>query len=285
MQPTHYYVDLSTGIRAHYLRWGDGTKQPILLAHATGFLAALWAPIAEQLSDQYTVIAPDARGHGDSDKPDVDGEAYDWHRLVEDHEALLSELRLHRIPFVGHSAGAAVGMYIAAKHPQYYSRIVAIEPIIMPGGVKPDEARRTQMAEGARKRRSVFASVDEMFEQYRERSLFDRWPDDVLRLYCETGSFTREDGQMQLKCPPEVEGALFANSGSLDAWRVLPDVAVPTLVVRGTETEPFLSMTAASVAERLPAGRLETVEGVGHLLPMEDPERVTETVLGFLRDG
>jgi pimeloyl-ACP methyl ester carboxylesterase len=285
MQPTHRFADLGTGIRAHYLQWGEGDKPAVLLAHPTGFLADTWTPIAERLAERYTVIAPDTRGHGDSDKPSPEGVAYHWQAFIEDHISFLETLSLRGIPFVGHSAGASVGMYVAARHHEYYTRLVGMEPIIMPGGLTPDEERRNFMAEGARRRRNVFSSAEEMFQQYRSRDTFERWPDDVLRLYCERGTFQREDGQVQLKCPPDVEGEIFANSGSLDIWEVLPDLAAPTLIVRGAETDPFLSMTAESVASRLPNARLDTVPDVGHLLPMEQPNTIADLIIDFLSSG
>ncbi|MEO7665455.1 MAG: alpha/beta hydrolase, partial [Dehalococcoidia bacterium] len=108
MQPTSHFADVN-GLRLHYLRWGDGS-QPILLSHATGFFAALWQPIAEQLADAgYTVYAYDARGHGDSGKPEAIWENYDWHRFAEDLQALLDHLGFRDIPLVGHSMGAGVG--------------------------------------------------------------------------------------------------------------------------------------------------------------------------------
>ncbi|MEX0682944.1 MAG: alpha/beta hydrolase [Dehalococcoidia bacterium] len=281
MLPTDHYLDLPTGIRTHYLRWGDDTLPPIVLNHATGFLARLWQPVAERLAERYTVYAPDIRGHGDTDKPLAEGDNYHWLRLVEDLRALFDLLGFSAVPFVGHSAGAATALYLAAQHPKYFSHLVAIEPIVMPGGIQPDEERRAQMSEGARKRRAVFDSIDEMLEQYRARSLFKRWSDDLLRLYAEHGTFVREDGRVQLKCPGEIEGAIFANSASLDVWSILPDIHAPVLVLRGEHTEPFLSMVAESVATRLPSARLETIPEAGHLAPMERPDIIADLVLDF----
>jgi pimeloyl-ACP methyl ester carboxylesterase len=279
--PTDHYIDLPTGIRAHYLTWGDGTHPPIVLNHATGFLARLWDPVAERLAERYTVYAADARGHGDSDKPAPQGDNYHWLRLVEDHQAFLDALGLRDLPFAGHSSGAAVGLYLAGEHPEYYAGLVAVEPIVMPGGFQPDETRREQMAEGARRRRSIFGSVGEVYEQYRSRPTFELWPDNMLRLYAEHGTFLREDGHVQLKCPGEIEGAVFANSASLDVWSALPRIQTPVLVLRGERTEGFLSMVAEQVAARIPKGRLETISGAGHLSPMELPATVADLILDF----
>ncbi|MCH7484411.1 MAG: alpha/beta hydrolase [Chloroflexi bacterium] len=283
MSPTDHYVDLPSGLRAHYLKWPGRDDAPaIVLNHATGFLAHQWAPVAERLAGDYTACAADARGHGDTDKPPPEGDNYHWSRFAEDLRAWLDGLGLRGVPFVGHSAGAASGLYLAAERPEYFTRLVAIEPIVMPGGFHPDESHRNEMSEGARRRRAVFDSAAAAFEHYRSRSLFERWPDEALRLYVEHGTFQREDGRLQLKCPGEIEGEIFANSASLNIWEVLPRIKATVLVIRGEHTEDFLGTVAESVAARLPNGRLETIPGAGHLSPMERPEAVAGLILDFL---
>jgi pimeloyl-ACP methyl ester carboxylesterase len=162
---------------------------------------------------------------------------------------------------------------------------VAIEPIVMPGGFTPDATRRDEMAAGARRRRHVFASAEEMIEQYRARPTFAKWTDETLRLYVEHGTFVREDGSIELKCSGEIEGAMFANSGSLPVWEGLPQIEAPVLVLRGETTEGLLSTVAKSVASRVPQGTLDTIPDAGHLAPMERPEAVAATVLSTVSGG
>jgi pimeloyl-ACP methyl ester carboxylesterase len=274
----------ANGLRLHYLTWGYDDAPVVVLNHATGFLARLWEPVAVRLAAEgWRVLAYDARGHGDSEKPAVEGENYDWHRCVDDLRGFLDAMGLRGVPFVGHSMGGGVGLYLAGTHPEYLSRLVVIEPIVMPGGFVPDEDRRDSMAAAARKRRMTFGSAEEMLAQYRSRPTFANWRDDVLQLYVEHGTYRREDGSLELKCSGETEGAMFSHSGSLPIWDVLPKIEAPVLVMRGETTEAFLSMVAEQVASRVQDGRLETVEGAGHLAPMEQPEDIAEAVLGFLR--
>ncbi len=283
MSPTDHYIDLPSGLRAHYLTWSGRDDAPaIVLNHATGFLAHQWGPVAERLAGDYTAYAADARGHGDTDKPPPEGDNYHWSRFVEDLRAQLDGLGLTGVPFVGHSAGAALGLYLAADRPEYFTRLVAIEPIVIPSAFRSDESRRNEMSEGARRRRAVFDSAADAFEHFRARSLFQRCPDEAIRLYVEHGTFQREDGRLQLKCPGEIEGEMFANSTSLDIWEVLPQIEAPVLVIRGEHTEDFLGLVAEAVAARLPDGRLETIPNAGHLAPMELPETVADLILDFL---
>ncbi len=283
----------ANGLRLHYLAWGEAGARPIVLNHATGFLAWLWAPVARPLAAAgYRVLAYDARGHGDSDKPPSSLENYDWQRCVDDLRSFLDALGLRGVPFVGHSFGGATGLYLAGTRPEYLSRLVAIEPIVMPGGFAPDDTRRGDMAAAARRRRHVFASAEAMIEQYRSRPTFARWTDETLRLYVEHGTFQRGDPsgasegtEIELKCSGEIEGAFFSNSGSLPVWDVLPRIEAPVLVLRGETTEGFLSTVAEAVAGRVPHGTLETIPDAGHLAPMERPEAVADALLRAVDSG
>lgn len=277
----------SNGLRLHYLSWypasgGHAGFPQLVMLHATGFLARLWQPVARRLAAAHHVIAFDSRGHGDSDRPDPCDELnYRWLRLAEDLRGFLDALGLWGIPAIGHSAGGAAAAYVAATHPQYFSRLVLVEPIIIPTEMLKG-ARGNQMAEAARRRREVWTSPEEMIESYRGRPPFTRWTEEALRLYAEHGTFRREDGQYQLKCPGEVEARMFENSDSLDVWGLLPRITCPATVIKGQHTDPFLGKMAEAVAARIPDGRHVTVPDAGHLVPMEQPQAVADLVLEFL---
>jgi lipase len=283
MTPDEGYVD-ANGVRLHYLRWraaARGELPPILLLHATGFLARLWQPVAEELVSRFDVFAYDTRGHGDSDKPPPDGENYHWRNLVADLRGFCDALGLRKAPIAGHSSGGAAAAYLAATHPEHVSRLVLFEPIIFPAQFAPPEDRRSDLAEAARKRRLVWRNAEEIVETYRSRPAFARWREEVLRLYAEHGTFRREDGQIELKCSGEIEAEVFDHSRSLDTWDRLPEITCPTLLMHGALTpEPFPSLMA-QLARLIPDARLETVTNAGHLAPMQRPEALTEAILTF----
>ncbi len=287
LRPEEGFVQ-SNGLRLHYLTWHQGSADlpPLLLLHANGFLARLWEPVAQRLAYRYRVYAYDMRGHGDSDKPSPeDPDNYHWRHLVDDLRGFMEAFSLRDAPVVGHSSGGAAAAYLAGTQRGVFAKMVLIEPIIIQPAMRAVEAPRISMAEGARKRRQVWASEREMIDKYRTRATFERWTDEALRLYAEFGTFRREDGQVQLKCAGDIEARMFENSASLDIWEVLPDIAAPALVLKGEHTDAFLSSTVDAVAAEIPGGRSLTVPGAGHLAPMEQPEALAGIVLGFLGDG
>jgi pimeloyl-ACP methyl ester carboxylesterase len=286
MEPKDGFVE-ANGIRLHYAEWG-GEGPPAVLLHATGFLARLWEPIATELSTRFHVYACDARGHGDSDKPalsKVEGpaEGYAWEGLAADLMGFLDALGLLGVPIIGHSSGAAGAVRLAAKRPEYVSAAVLIEPTVFPPmPVEGSDERKEQLASGAARRRMVWDSREELIEGYRLRRTFAGWREDVLRLYAEHGTFKREDGRIELKCPAEIEAELYRNSLSPDTWELLPRVRCPTLVIRGENTEPLLARVAEGVARRIPGARLATIAGGSHFVPMEQPEAIAAEALAFL---
>lgn len=302
MRPAEGFVE-TNGVRLHYLLWRTATEghpsfPPLLLLHATGFLARLWQPVAEMLAARFDVYAIDMRGHGDSDKPEVgvrsqesgagsaqpapEEDPYHWRNLVADLRGFSDVLALRGVPVVGHSSGGAVAAYLAATHPEYVSRLGLFEPIIFPSEWVPPEDRRNELAEGARMRRLVWSSVDEIVDAYRDRPVFERWRPEVLRLYAEHGTFRREDGRRELKCPGEVEAAFFDNSRSLDTWGRLPDICCPTLVMWGELTGAPFPPLMRSIAECIADSHTATIPDAGHLAPMERPDAVAEAVRAFL---
>jgi pimeloyl-ACP methyl ester carboxylesterase len=293
--PVERFVEVNTqtaggrSIRLHCLIWrdasggGDASMPPLLLLHATGFLARLWQPVAEALVNRgFDVYAYDMRGHGDSDKPPPIDDAYHWRNLVSDLRSFCDALGFRDVPMIGHSSGGAAAAYLAATQPDYVSRLVLFEPIIFPTGYAPAGEGRNELVEGARKRRMVWRDADEVFETYRTRPAFARWREDVLRLYAEDGTFQREDGQIELKCPGGIEASLFDHSHSLDTWDRLAEIACPALVMHGELTgEPFPTLMS-QIAQRISNGRSATIRDAGHLAPMERPGAVAQVVLDFL---
>ena len=280
MQANEGFIE-ANGLRLHDLVWPgpDSAAAPILLLHATGFLAHLWQPVAEKLATGRSAYAYDSRGHGDSDKPES---RYHWQRFVDDLAAFMEKCDLRSIPVAGHSAGAAAAACLAAERPEYISRLVLIEPIIRHGEQLPSR-EVGDLVSAARRRRMVWGSREELVESYRDRPPFSRWREDVLRLYAKEGTFQREDGQFQLKCPGEIEAQIYENSASLDVWEALPRIACPTLLLRGELTDAYLTAIAEGASQRIPDACLAVIEGAGHLAPMERPDAVADDIAGFLR--
>jgi pimeloyl-ACP methyl ester carboxylesterase len=191
-------------------------------------------------------------------------------------------LHLERPVAVGHSLGGGVATYAEIQAPGTFSGLVLVDPAGI--GARTDEARARSaaMAERARKRRAHWVSRQEMFESYRPREPFNTWREDVLRLYVNWSARASRERGVVLKCSGEVEAQVYENAGSLDTFERLTAINCPTLVLRGERSEAVPQGLADVVAARLPNGRLITVPGASHFLPMEKPDAVAQQIKSFI---
>jgi pimeloyl-ACP methyl ester carboxylesterase len=265
-------------LRLHYLEFG-GDGPPLVFCHATGFHAWLWAPYATRLTDRFHVLAIDQRGHGRSDKPPT---GYRWENFGTDLAGFLDQLGLEAVRAVGHSKGGTAIAAAAAAGSRRFARAVLIDPVLIPGPPASEPQLENTLSVGARRRRSVWPSRDEMFERLRGKSPFDAWEEEFVRLYVDHGVADRPDGQVELLCPPEIEAQVYALAPMSDGFGFLEKLAVPTLVLRGESSPTLPERALAEAVTRLPSGSGGTVSGSGHFVPMERSAAVADALAGFL---
>ncbi|MEU6750627.1 alpha/beta hydrolase [Spirillospora sp. NPDC046719] len=113
---------LIDGRRLSYRDFG-GTGRPLLALHGHLYEGETWERLARALAPQWRVIAPDQRGHGDSDR----AATYTREDYVADAIALLDHLGIEEAVTLGHSGGGITAFQIAARHPERVPAIVNVE--------------------------------------------------------------------------------------------------------------------------------------------------------------
>jgi pimeloyl-ACP methyl ester carboxylesterase len=265
-------------IRIHHL---GGTGPPLLCMHATGFHGRVWEPFVPRLRERFSVVALDQRGHGDSDKP---ASGYDWRRFGDDVLAVIDHLELDAVTGIGHSAGATALVFAETTRPGTFSRLVLMDPTLLPPELRQvAPAGFNPMSEQARRRRSVWNSTDEMVERLRNGSPLAGWREEYLRAYVTYGTTARDDGTIELKCPPEIEAQVYASAPAHDGWERLARISCPTLLLTGSDSHMWGGGREAAAAAQLQKGRAEVVQG-GHFFPMENPDATIDRILPFLRE-
>jgi pimeloyl-ACP methyl ester carboxylesterase len=137
---------------------------------------------------------------------------------------------------------------------------------------------------GARKRRRSFDDLETVFHGYRSRSVFRYMSDEHLRIYIE-GITRKTESGYELVYSPEWEARIYLTGlRDFDIWRGLPKLQVPTLFLRGAETDTFLENAARLVKRRQPRVRVETLDRSTHILPLERPREVFDTMQSFLNE-
>jgi pimeloyl-ACP methyl ester carboxylesterase len=237
------------GLRFRYLEWGTAGAEPIVLVHGFSSTADAWARVGETLAPEYHVVAPDLRGHGESE---WDAEQrYTDEQLAADVRALAQRLNLRPFTLVGHSMGGAVAFTYAARYPSDVTRLVIEDSAPMPRGrVMPEP-------------RSTFASRAEVEQTVREAQA--HMPEAAVQQRVDVYYRARPDGTWTYRA--DVVGVRRGRreQDPDTLWADVRNVQSPTLVIRAGGEPPLVSEeTASRLTRENPRIEVITVPGANH---------------------
>ena len=168
---SHYYY--SQRLKLHYVDWGNSDAPPLLLIHGGRDHARNWDWVALSMRDSYHIIAPDLRGHGDSEW--ARGGQYAMIDHVLDVAQLLEQLQMFPITIIGHSLGGGIACQYSGIYPDRVKQLVAIEGLGPPPGHTrhgPAHERMrkwiVQMRSYAGRHARRYASLDEAVQRMQE---------------------------------------------------------------------------------------------------------------------
>ena len=141
--PTSHYF-YSQRLKLHYVDWGNADKPPLLLIHGGRDHARNWDWVATELRHDYHIIAPDLRGHGDSQW--AVGGSYAMIDYVLDVVQLLNALQLFPITIIGHSLGGSIALQYCGVYPDRVRKVVAIEGLGPPPSMLRDTPAHQRMS-------------------------------------------------------------------------------------------------------------------------------------------
>ena len=124
-QPKNNFIEVQ-GIKLHYLEWGQTDKPDLLLVHGWTSFAPSWSAVADHFQHRYHIVAPDLRGHGESEKPQT---GYRLRDFAEDVKQLILLLGLKKPAYVGHSWGGNIGTILASDSPELLSKAFLEDPV------------------------------------------------------------------------------------------------------------------------------------------------------------
>lgn len=268
---------------------GNGLSLHFL--HANGYPPECYRPLFELLKTEYRVFGMYLRPLWEDAKPQ---EIWNWHPLSDDLLRFITEREPYPVIGVGHSIGAVVTLRAALRDRRKFRALVLIDPVLfvppllaMWGVIRAIglKDRIHPLILGAKKRRRTFDDLETVFRGYRNRPVFRYMSDENLRAYIEGITKPSANGGYELVYSPEWEVQIYRSGlHDFDIWRNLPKLEVPTLFIRGVETDTFLENAARLVRRKQPKVRVEALAKSTHILPLERPKEVFEIMQSFLKE-
>lgn len=274
---------VANGTQIHYRRAGSGPRV-ILCLHGFPQTGRCWDKLAARLAPQFTIIAPDLRGAGESQRPAT---GYDKKTMAVDVHELMVSLGFDHIHLVGHDIGAQVAYAYAAQWPGEVAHLAMIETLLPGFGI---EKLWAPQKPGQFAHIGFFLAQDlpEWLLAGREAAFLD-W-------------FMRNYLIDQAALPPDEIAAYaqaFARPGALragfDSYRAFWQDAEDNRHFAGT----MLKMPVLAIGAELGIGTLLVdslpplvqdlrsvlFEGCGHYIPDEQPERLARELTAFFGEG
>ena len=253
-----------------YREEGPADAPAVLLLHGYPESSYMWRAVMPALAERgWRVIAPDLLGFGDSDTDPP----HTWERHVEAVESFRSALGLERVALVMHDWGGLIGLWWACEHPDAVSALVISATGFFPDGrwhgfaeIARTPGKGEEMVDGMT-REGLAAILRGAGTGFDDAAIDEYWKcfaDDV-----------RRRGQLEFW-----RSADFEKLERFDGK--LAGLGVPVLLLWG-ETDPFAYVGSAyRFQKELPDSKLVFVEGTGHFVFEDAPERTAAEVADFL---
>jgi pimeloyl-ACP methyl ester carboxylesterase len=259
---------------------GDGP--PLLLTHGNGLNAGMWAAVVPHLRSTFHCFGLDFRGHGASQQVH-ERIPVERHWFAAEVLAAVDAIGGRPVLAAGHSLGGAVLLRAEQQHPGTLRACWTFEPVLVPDtwDAKPPPSG---LIEASRRRRMVFASVQEAVDRFRSKPPVAACEAEAVQAYVELGTAPQPDGTVRLTCSGDTEADIYESNEQLDLSE-LSAVTCPVVVAAGAAMamgNELPPMVAPLVAEALGDARLEVLPGVTHFAPMEDGALVARSILDHL---
>ena len=259
-------------------------KAKIILLHGMGGTGSIWRPIAIDFEDEFTILAPDQRGHGGSQQKQS---SYGPEDFGQDVVETMAAKNFHPAWVIGHSMGARTACAVSKLKPEWVAGLVIIDlgfQGLAGGGFGENLSK-------------LLRSLPMRFEKRDEaKAYLQKYsPDPVISMYLMAVSRPED--------PKNLSGAIYfpfdreallsavesARNTSLRPWiKTLGENGVPTLILRGAISRIWSHedyLTEKKMFEPYPSVQFEEFEGAGHGLPFEKRKEFVARIRDFILLG
>ena len=272
VRPDHRVVRTPDG--AELAIWdlpGDGPDAPVVvLPHCWGCSHEIWLPVARRLREQgYRVVLYDQRGHGASTRGTA---PLAIETLAHDLALVLDATDPRDAVLAGHSMGGMTIMSLATHRPDVLKERAKATVLVATAATSAggSAAQSAQMARAVVASplvtRAMLAKNGHVFVRF-------AFGDSPLRSHMD---LTRE---LFGNCHGTVHGDFLSSLAAMDLLEGIATIDVPTTVMVGSRDALTLPKKAEQIVATVPGARLVTLRNRGHMLPLEDPDAVTDEIV------
>jgi len=282
-------VYFSQRLRLHYVDWGNESAPPLLLIHGGRDHCRNWDWTAHALREQYHIIAPDLRGHGDSQW--MMGGNYEINDYAYDIAQLIHQKNLAPLTIIAHSMGGAIALRYAGLYPDTVKKLIVIEGL----GPSPKMLQERAEISNSQRIRNWIDEIRKLSSRQPRRyptieDAYKRMQDENPHLSPERarhltvhGVNQNEDGTYSWKFDNYVR-AFSPNGFDVETTTKLwSQITCPTLLIRGTESWASDPVKDGRI-EHFTNARAVNVEGAGHWVQHDKFEEFLRLTTDFLAE-
>ena len=281
---SHTYF--SQRLRLHYLDWGNADAPPLLLLHGNRDHAHSWDWTARRFQDRYHVVAPDFRGHGDSQW--TLGSLYAPAEYVYDVAQLVHQQSLAPVQIVAHSLGGLVALRYAGTYPEQVERLVVVDgtgDIAMRAMGRPaasDRMREWVESQRARSGRQLrrYPTLEDAYQRLHDAN--PHLSPEQARHLTIHGANQNEDGTYSWKFDPYTSGGFELDLPPDDVDEVWSNITAPVLLLTGVESWHVATLDEDALTGRFRDARHRFVDDAGHWIHHDQLDRFVQLVEDFL---
>ena len=260
--------------RMAYWQWGNPANPRVLVCvHGLTRQGRDFDTLARSLCDQYRVVCPDVVGRGRSEWLD-DPMHYAVPQYVADMVTLLARLDAREVDWVGTSMGGLIGLGVAALKGSPLRRLVIndVGPTIEPaaiariGGYVGQPMRWSSLDEAA----DALGAISQGFGPHTREQWLALTEPQLQR----DGDVWKPRSDPSIAVPFKAVTPAMAAAGEALLWQAWDRLRLPTLLLRGADSDLLSAATAKAMTERGPRARLVTFDGVGHAPMLVQPDQV-----------
>ena len=281
------HIYFSQRLRLHYVDWGNQDAPTLLMVHGGRDHCRNWDWVADELRHDYHIIAPDLRGHGDSQW--MLGGSYTIIDYVYDIAQLLHQTSAVPATVIGHSLGGSISLLYSGIYPENVTKLISIEGMGPPPGMLEKygetapharlEAWVGNLRQLSSRMPKRYASLEEAFQRMQTEN--PHLSEDQARHLTVHGSNQNEDGSYSWKFDNYVRAFAPIGLSPEETWKIYARINSPTLLIHGAESwasNPQEDGRAKVFDNSTVAG----IDGAGHWVHHDQLEQFLEVVKEFL---